>query len=59
MLSTVVALTKCLHMVGEGTILLERDGAVVSRGELLCHTGGKRSHRDGAGAVKSQWGGTG
>ena len=44
MLSTVLALTKCLDIVGEGAILLERDGAVVSRRELLGYTGGRRSH---------------
>ena len=39
-LSTVVALTKCQDTVGGRAILLERDGAMVSRRELLGHASG-------------------
>lgn len=46
MLSTVVALTKCQDTVGDGAILLERDGAVVSGRELLGHaSGGETTER--------------
>ena len=43
-LSTVLALTKCLDIVGDGAILLERDGAMVSRRKLLGYAGERRSH---------------
>lgn len=47
--SATVVVMKWLDSAGEGTILPERDRAMVSERELPSHTGGRRSHGEDSG----------